>query len=39
MTFKGFKDFDSMSSISKSLVSRLKEKFVIDYGEIKVGWG
>ncbi|GAB5587928.1 hypothetical protein Unana1_02828 [Umbelopsis nana] len=33
---QGFQDFDSMSSISKSVISQLKERFVIDYGEIKL---
>jgi hypothetical protein len=34
----GYSDFDLMSSIPKQLSAKLKEQFVIDYGEIKVGF-
>ncbi|KAH8549824.1 23S rRNA m(2)A-2503 methyltransferase [Umbelopsis sp. PMI_123] len=33
---QGYSDFDSMSSIPKNLIAKLKDQFVIDYGEIKL---
>ncbi|KAI8578568.1 hypothetical protein K450DRAFT_246406 [Umbelopsis ramanniana AG] len=33
---QGYSDFDLMSSIPKQLSAKLKEQFVIDYGEIKL---